>query len=164
MSFIETNLPQPYYLRDSTRRSLLQTLPGLTGRSAVLEKAAIPVSVSAAFLAKHNQDECLLRYSNKLYGNILKTLHGKIKSGIELGQDILYTTIVLQIYELINCAPLGFMAWVANQGAIAISSVQGEETAAEKLFHRQLKYVTATLQRCWEAENTVSIYNTNMAE
>jgi hypothetical protein len=100
MSFIETNLPQPYYLRDSTRRSLLQTLPGLTGRSAVLEKAAIPVSVSAAFLAKHNQDECLLRYSNKLYGNILKTLHGKIKSGIKLGQDILYTTIVLQIYEV----------------------------------------------------------------
>jgi hypothetical protein len=38
------------------------------------------------------------------------------------------------------------MAWVANQGAIAISSVQGEETAAEKLFHRQLKYVTASLE------------------
>ncbi|KAJ0422312.1 hypothetical protein BJY00DRAFT_81718 [Aspergillus carlsbadensis] len=141
MSFIETYLPQPHYLCDSTGRSLLQTLPSLTGGSAVLETAAI--SVSTAFLAKQNQDECLLRYSSKLYGKILKTLHGKITSGTKLGQDILYTTIVLQIYELVNCAPLGFMAWVAHvQGAIAISSVQGEETAAEKLFHRQLKYVT----------------------
>ncbi|KAL3496644.1 hypothetical protein BJX62DRAFT_103325 [Aspergillus germanicus] len=140
-SFIETYLPQPHYLRDSTGQSLLQTLPGLTGGSALLDKAAI--SVSAAFLAKQNQDEWLLRYSSKLYGNILKTLHGKITSGTKLGQDILYTTIILQIYELINCAPLGFMAWVAHvQGSIAISSVQGEETAAEKLFHRQLKYVT----------------------
>jgi hypothetical protein len=63
-----------------------------------LDKAAI--SVSAAFLAKQNQDEWLLRYSSKLYGNILKTLHGKITSGTKFGQDILYTTIVLQIYEV----------------------------------------------------------------
>jgi hypothetical protein len=69
------------------------------------------------------------------------------------------------------------MAWVAHvQGAIAISSVQGEETAAEKLFHRQLKYVTVSLEdltssyhwqvmmtmslavrRCWKAESTLSI-------
>jgi hypothetical protein len=97
-SFIDTYLPQPHYLRDSTGRSLLQSLPGLTGGSALLEKAAI--SVSAAFLAKQNQDEWLLRYSSKLYGNILKTLHGKITSGTKLGQDILYTTIVLQLYEV----------------------------------------------------------------
>jgi hypothetical protein len=69
------------------------------------------------------------------------------------------------------------MAWVAHvQGAIAISSVQGEETAAEKLFHRQLKYVTVSLEvltsrnrwqimltmplalrRCWKAKSTLSI-------
>ncbi|KAL2802697.1 hypothetical protein BJX63DRAFT_101081 [Aspergillus granulosus] len=139
-NFIETYIPHPY-LRDRTGPSLLQTLPGLTGRSAVLDKAVI--SISAAFLAKQNQDEWLLQYSSKLYGSILKILHGKITSGNKLSVDILYTTIVLQIYELINCAPLGFMAWVAHvQGSIAISSVQGEGTTAEKLFHRQLKYVT----------------------
>ncbi|KAL3463393.1 hypothetical protein BJX64DRAFT_120231 [Aspergillus heterothallicus] len=140
-NFIESYTPQQHYLRDSTGRSLLQTLPGLTGRSAILDKAV--VSVSAAFLAKQSQDEWMLHYSSKLYGNILKVLHGRITSGTKLGEDVLYTTILLQIYELVNCAPLGFMAWVAHvQGSIAISSIQGEETTAEKLFHRQLKFVT----------------------
>ncbi|KAL4907294.1 hypothetical protein BDW74DRAFT_122842 [Aspergillus multicolor] len=143
-AFIERYLPQQPHLRDSTGRTFLEALPDLTGGSVVLVKAGI--SLAAVFLAKQNQDDRLLQYSSKLYGNTLKTIQGRIKSGAKLGQDILYTTLILQLYELIDCSPPGFMAWIAHvQGSIAIStqtSAQAERTVAEKLFHRQLKYVT----------------------
>ncbi|RDW70609.1 Zn(II)2Cys6 transcription factor domain-containing protein [Aspergillus mulundensis] len=146
-AFIEGYLPQQPHLRDRTGRTFLEALPDLTGGSAILEKAGI--SLAAVYLAKQNQDDRLLQYSSKLYGNTLKTLQGRIKSGAKLGQDVLYTTVILQLYELIDCSPPGFMAWIAHvQGSIAIStqtSAQGERTVAEKLFHRQLKYVTVSL-------------------
>ncbi|KAL4928564.1 Zn(II)2Cys6 transcription factor domain-containing protein [Aspergillus undulatus] len=143
-TFIESYAPGRPYLQDSTGRNLLQTLPEIVRGSLILEKAGI--CLAAGFLASQNQDDRLLQYSSKLYGNTLRTLHGKITSGANLGQDMLYTTVLLQIYELINCSPPGFGAWIAHvQGGVAIStqtSAQGGGSVAERLFHRQLKYVT----------------------
>ncbi|KAL2821368.1 hypothetical protein BDW59DRAFT_110418 [Aspergillus cavernicola] len=143
-TFIVSYLPPSHYLRDNSGRNLFQTFPDITGGSAILEKAVI--SLSAVYLAKQNQDDRLLQYSTKLYGITLRTLHGRITSGVKLGQDVLYTTVLLQIYELINCSPPGFMAWIAHvQGSTAIldqSSTQGNKTVAENLFHRQLRFVT----------------------
>ncbi|KAE8323011.1 scaffold protein Nfu/NifU N terminal-domain-containing protein [Aspergillus sergii] len=84
--------------------------------------------------------------STKIYGNAIQMLNGKISSGRALGKDVLYTTIIFQIYELINCSPPGFGAWIAHvQGSSAIinqCSGQDDETAASRLFRRQLKFVT----------------------
>ncbi|KAB8250990.1 scaffold protein Nfu/NifU N terminal-domain-containing protein [Aspergillus flavus] len=84
--------------------------------------------------------------STKIYGNAIQMLYGKISSGRALGKDVLYTTIIFQIYELINCSPPGFGAWIAHvQGSSAIikqCSGQDDETAASRLFRRQLKFVT----------------------
>ncbi|KAL3472889.1 hypothetical protein BJX99DRAFT_206543 [Aspergillus californicus] len=143
-TFIESYLPPKHYLQDSTGRNLLQTLPDLTGASVVLEKAII--SLSAVFLAKQNDDDRLLQYSTRLYGITLRALNGMITSGAKLGKYVLYTTVILQIYELINCSPPGFMAWIAHvQGSMAIldqSSAQEKGTTIEKLFQRQLRFVT----------------------
>lgn len=161
-SFIESYLPMKPQLHDSTGRNFLAALPELAQGSVILEKAGI--CLASVFLAKQNQDDRLLQYSSKLYGNTLRSVHGKITSGANLGQDILNTTVVLQLYEvrpnlscvqagshhlkLINCSPPGFMAWIAHvQGGVAIStqtSAAGERSLAEKLFHRQLKYVTVS--------------------
>ncbi|KAE8319058.1 scaffold protein Nfu/NifU N terminal-domain-containing protein [Aspergillus transmontanensis] len=91
--------------------------------------------------------------STKIYGNAIQMLNGKISSGRALGKDVLYTTIIFQIYEiskqLINCSPPGFGAWIAHvQGSSAIinqCSGQDDETAASKLFRRQLKFVTVSV-------------------
>ncbi|KAL4806868.1 hypothetical protein BDV18DRAFT_120753 [Aspergillus unguis] len=143
-TFIESYLPLRQNLHDSSGRSFLATLPELSQGSAILEKAGI--CLASVFLAKLNQDDRLLQYSSRLYGNTLRNVHGKITSGATFGQDILYTTVVLQLYELIHSSPPGFSAWIAHvQGGIAISmqtSAQGKRTIAEKLFQRQLKYVT----------------------
>ncbi|KAL4886783.1 hypothetical protein BJY04DRAFT_77541 [Aspergillus karnatakaensis] len=145
-AFIDAYIPQREYLHDIAAQHLLHTLPSLTGSggSAILERAAI--CLSTGLLAKQNQDERLLQYSNMLYGNTLVALNSKITSGAKLGQDILYTTIVLQNYELVNCSPPGFGAWIAHvQGGIAVStqtSTHKEKTLAEKLFYRQMKFVT----------------------
>ncbi|KAL4785359.1 hypothetical protein BJX76DRAFT_347130 [Aspergillus varians] len=143
-TFIESYLPPQPYLRDSSGKNLVQILPDLIAGSVLLEKAGM--CLGAGYLATRNQDDWLLQYSSKLYGSILRTLHGRITAGAKLGPDILYTTVILQIYELINCSPPGFGAWIAHvQGAIAISmqsSAQGEGTVAEKQLNRQLKFVT----------------------
>ena len=97
-NFLETYSPGRPYLQDGTGRNLLQTLPDITGDSVILEKAGI--CLAAGFLASQNQDDRLLQYSSKLYGNTLRTLHGKITSGAKLSQDMLYTTVLLQIYEV----------------------------------------------------------------
>ncbi|OJJ62423.1 hypothetical protein ASPSYDRAFT_1167762 [Aspergillus sydowii CBS 593.65] len=142
-NFIESYLPPRAYLRDTSGQNILQTIPDLTADSVILEKAGI--CLAAVYLATQNQDDWLFQYSSRLYGNTLRSLHSKITSGAKLSPDMLYTTIILQIYELINCSPPGFGAWIAHvQGGVAISmhtSVEGEETVAEKLFRRQLKFV-----------------------
>ncbi|KAL4953746.1 hypothetical protein BDW69DRAFT_151523 [Aspergillus filifer] len=159
-TFLETYSPGRPYLQDGTGRNLLQTLPDIIGDSLILEKAGI--CLAAGFLASQNQDDRLLQYSSKLYGNTLRTLHGKITSGAKLSQNMLYTTVLLQIYELINCSPPGFGAWIAHvQGGVAIStqtSAQGDGSIAERLFHRQLKYVT--LCDAIGKRNTPYLYNT----
>ncbi|KAL4891680.1 hypothetical protein BDV59DRAFT_203275 [Aspergillus ambiguus] len=142
--FVDCFVPSSEYIRDSTGKNILQTLPDLAGDSRLLDKAVI--SLSSAFLAKQNQDRHLLEYSTKLYGNAIRMLNGKIRSGSTLGKDVLYTTVVFQIYELINCSPPGFSAWIAHvQGSNAITNQcagSHGDSAAEKLFHRQLKFVT----------------------
>ncbi|KAL4869133.1 hypothetical protein BDV12DRAFT_86769 [Aspergillus spectabilis] len=144
-AFIEAYIPQRQYLHDIAAQHLLHTLPDLTGSggSAILERAAI--CLSTGLLAKQNQDDRLLQYSNMLYGNTLMALNGRITSGAKLGPDILYTTVVLQNYELVNCSPPGFGAWIAHvQGGVAVStqtSAEKEETVAEKLFYRQMRFV-----------------------
>ncbi|KAJ1711705.1 hypothetical protein NYO67_6146 [Aspergillus flavus] len=143
-SFIDRYLPQSQYIRDRTGKNILQTLPDLSGSSLLIDKAV--VALSTAFLAKQNQDRHLLQNSTKIYGNAIQMLYGKISSGRALGKDVLYTTIIFQIYELINCSPPGFGAWIAHvQGSSAIikqCSGQDDETAASRLFRRQLKFVT----------------------
>ncbi|KNG87940.1 hypothetical protein ANOM_004345 [Aspergillus nomiae NRRL 13137] len=143
-SFIDRYLPQSQYICDRTGKNILQTLPDLSGSSLLLDKAV--VALSTAFLAKQNQDRHLLQSSTEIYGDAIRMLHGKISSGRTLGNDILYTTIIFQIYELINCSPPGFGAWIAHvQGSSAIinhCSGPGDETAASRLFRRQLKFVT----------------------
>ncbi|KAE8144542.1 hypothetical protein BDV25DRAFT_166608 [Aspergillus avenaceus] len=143
-SFIDWFLPAPQYICDKTGKNILQTLPDLSGSSLLLDKAV--VALSSAFLAKQNQDKHLLQYSSRLYGNAIQTLHGKISTGGSLGKDILYTTIVFQLYELINCSSPGFGAWIAHvQGSSAVVSQcaeNKEQTVAGKLFHRQLKFVS----------------------
>ncbi|PYH96342.1 hypothetical protein BO71DRAFT_321053 [Aspergillus ellipticus CBS 707.79] len=143
-SFIESYLPPSEYLQDATGKNLLETFPQLSGRSPLLDRAI--TSLSSAFLAKQNKDDRLLQYSSRLYNNSMEIMHRMIRSGKSLGQDVLYTTVIFQLYELIHSSPPGFMAWIAHvQGSNAIidqCADQREETAAEKLFHRQLKFVT----------------------
>ncbi|KAI9371509.1 hypothetical protein BJX61DRAFT_21651 [Aspergillus egyptiacus] len=143
-TFIESYLPSSPYLPNSTGLNVIQSIPELTGVSTMLEKAVI--SFSAVHLAKQNHDDRLLHYSSKLYGITLRTLNSRLRVGSKLDQDILYTTVILQFYEMIHCSPSGFMAWIAHvQGSLAVLgqySGLGKGTAIEKLFHRQLKYVT----------------------
>ncbi|RAL00421.1 Zn(II)2Cys6 transcription factor domain-containing protein [Aspergillus ibericus CBS 121593] len=143
-SFIETFLPTSRNLQGGTGPNILESLPGLCGNSPLLDRAVM--SLSSAFLAKQHKDDRLLWYSTKLYNTSMEIMHGKIRSGRGLGQDVLYTTVIFQLYELIHSSPPGFMAWIAHvQGSNAIidqCAGQKEETLAEKLFHRQLKFVT----------------------
>ncbi|KAE8411653.1 hypothetical protein BDV36DRAFT_305526 [Aspergillus pseudocaelatus] len=143
-SFIDSYLPQSKYICDRTGKNILQTLPDLSGSSLLLDKAV--VALSTAFLAKQNQDRNLLQNSTQIYGNAIQMLNGKISSGRTFGKDVWYTTIIFQIYELINCSPPGFGAWIAHvQGSSAVinqCSGQDDETATSRLFRRQLKFVT----------------------
>ncbi|KAI3009803.1 transcriptional regulator family: Fungal Specific TF [Aspergillus niger] len=143
-SFVGGFLPSSRHLQDGKDTNILKTLPELCGNSPLLDRALL--SLSSAFLAKQHKDDRLLGYSTKLYNNSMEIMHGKIKSGKGLGQDVLYTTVVFQLYELIHSSPPGFMAWIAHvQGSNAIIKqcrVNKKGTIAEKLFHRQLKFVT----------------------
>ncbi|KAF9883794.1 hypothetical protein FE257_002778 [Aspergillus nanangensis] len=136
-SFVDWYLPPSEYLQEGTGKNILQTLPDLTTSSQILDKAV--TSLSSAFLARQNRDTRLLEYSTRLYGNAIQHLNRKIRSRGDLGHDVLYTTLV-------NCSPPGFSAWIAHvQGSNAIinqgASRKGDSTI-EKLFHRQLKFVT----------------------
>ncbi|PLB46710.1 hypothetical protein P170DRAFT_448500 [Aspergillus steynii IBT 23096] len=143
-SFIDWYSPPSQYLAGDSKRHILEILPDLSRGSQLLDKAI--TSLSSAFLAKQNKDDHLLQYSTRLYGNAIRMLHGQINSGNILGMDVLYTTVIFQIYELINCSPPGFMAWIAHvQGSNAVigqCAERKDESIAEQLFHRQLKYVT----------------------
>lgn len=97
-SFINEYLPSSYYLKDETGKNLLHTLPGVIGDSSLLDKAI--VSLSSAFLAKQNNDDHLLHYSTDLYTNAMRQLRKKILSGDNYGKDLLYTTVLFQIYEV----------------------------------------------------------------
>lgn len=97
-NFIESYLPPRAYLRDTSGQNILQTIPDLTADSVILEKAGI--CLAAVYLATQNQDDWLFQYSSRLYGNTLRSLHSKITSGAKLSPDMLYTTIILQIYEV----------------------------------------------------------------
>lgn len=97
-NFIEAYLPPRAYLRDTSGLNILQTIPDLTADSVVLEKAGI--CLAAVYLATQNQDDWLFQYSSRLYGNTLRSLHSKITSGAKLSPDMLYTTVILQIYEV----------------------------------------------------------------
>lgn len=94
-SFVDTYLPTSQLLPNA---NLFKTLPGLVGGSPLLDKAI--ASLSSAFVATQNQDDRLLQYSTKLYSNAMETLQGKIKMGKSLGKDLLYTTIIFQVYEV----------------------------------------------------------------
>ncbi|CAK36879.1 mitochondrial ribosomal protein L27 family protein [Aspergillus niger] len=147
-SFVGGFLPSSRHLQDGKDTNILKTLPELCGNSPLLDRALL--SLSSAFLAKQHKDDRLLGYSTKLYNNSMEIMHGKIKSGKGLGQDVLYTTVVFQLYELIHSSPPGFMAWIAHvQGSNAIIKqcrVNKKGTIAEKLFHRQLKFVTGSTE------------------
>ncbi|EYE94473.1 Zn(II)2Cys6 transcription factor [Aspergillus ruber CBS 135680] len=140
-SFINNFLPPAQLLK--TNKNLYETLPDLIGGSPLLDKAVI--SLSSAFVAKNNRDDRLLQYSTKLYSQAMELLHRKIRMGKGLGKDLLYTTIIFQVYELINCSPSGFPAWLAHvQGSNALiqqCSGRSKEAVAENLFLRQLRFV-----------------------
>lgn len=104
-SFINSFLPPAHLLR--TRKNLYETLPDLVGGSPLLDKAII--SLSSAFVAKNNCNDQLLQYSTKLYSQAMKILHGKIRMGKGFGKDLLYTTIIFQVYEVCRVA-----AWVLS--------------------------------------------------
>lgn len=133
-SFINSFLRPAQLLK--TNKSLIETLPDLVGGSPLLDKAVI--SLSSAFVAKNNRDDRLLQYSTKLYSQAMKILHSKIMMGKGLGKDLLYTTIIFQVYELINCSPSGFPAWLAHvQGSNALirqCDGRSKEAVAENLF------------------------------
>lgn len=95
-SFINSFLPPAQFLK--TNKILYETLPDLVGGSPLLDKTVI--SLSSAFVAKNNCDDRLLQYSTKLYGQAMELLHGKIMKGKGLGKDLLYTTIIFQVYEV----------------------------------------------------------------
>ncbi|GLA24109.1 hypothetical protein AnigIFM63326_010570 [Aspergillus niger] len=97
-SFVGGFLPSSRHLQDGKDTNILKTLPELCGNSPLLDRALL--SLSSAFLAKQHKDDRLLGYSTKLYNNSMEIMHGKIKSGKGLGQDVLYTTVVFQLYEL----------------------------------------------------------------
>lgn len=97
-SFVGGFLPSSRHLQDGKDTNILKTLPELCGNSPLLDRALL--SLSSAFLAKQHNDDRLLGYSTKLYNNSMEIMHGKIKSGKGLGQDVLYTTVVFQLYEV----------------------------------------------------------------
>lgn len=97
-SFVGGFLPSSRHLQDGKESNILKTLPELCGNSPLLDRALL--SLSSAFLAKQHKDDRLLGYSTKLYNNSMEIMHGKIKSGRGLGQDVLYTTVIFQLYEV----------------------------------------------------------------
>lgn len=105
-SFIDTYLPPTQYLPNA---NLFQMLPGLVGGSPLLDKAI--ASLSSAFIATQNKDDQLLRYSTKLYSNTMENLQGKIKMGKSLGKDLLYTTMIFQVYEVSCVGRAGLCDW-----------------------------------------------------
>ncbi|KAE8396618.1 hypothetical protein BDV23DRAFT_2627 [Aspergillus alliaceus] len=118
-------------------KNIIQTLPDLSGSSLLLDKAV--VALSTAFLAKQNQDKHLLLYSTKIYSNAIQVLNSRISSGEKVGKDVLYTTIIFQLYELINCSPPRFGAWIAYVQGSSIAAInqcsdQDEESVASTLF------------------------------
>lgn len=74
------------------------TFPSFVGSSAVMDKAVTALSV--AFLAKAKLDSDMLVYSTRLYGQTLQIVHSRIRSGRKCGPDVLYATVILQIYEV----------------------------------------------------------------
>lgn len=91
-------MPPSDYLQDATGRGLLKILPEIAGSSRLLNKAI--ASLATAFLAQQNGDRHLLQYSTKLYGDAIQTLNGKIRTGEDIGKDVLYTTVIFQFYEV----------------------------------------------------------------
>lgn len=100
-AFINNFLPPAQLLK--TNKNLYETLPDLIGGSPLLDKAVI--SLSSAFVAKNNRDDRLLQYSTKLYSQAMELLHRKIRMGKGLGKDLLYTTIIFQVYEVSGTYP-----------------------------------------------------------
>lgn len=97
-SFIDSYLPPKDYLKNGKNTNMFLLLPSLMGSSPLLDKAI--ASLSSAFLAKQNSDDRLLQYSMKLYSSAMENLQGKIRLGKNLGKDLLYTTMVFQVYEV----------------------------------------------------------------
>lgn len=110
-SFIDGYLPPGQYLQNGTNMNMFQTLPGLIGNSPLLDKAI--ASLSSAFLAKQNQDDQLLQYSTKLYSSAMENLQRKIRLGRSLGKDLMYTTIIFQVYE-VCCVDIERGGWIAG--------------------------------------------------
>lgn len=92
---------------------LQDTFPGFVGSSPVLDKAV--TALSAAFLAKTKQNNDLLTYSTRLYGQILQTVHSRIHSGRKCGQDLLFATVIFQIYEVCPMAMFKHYMLTYNQ-------------------------------------------------
>ena len=97
-SFIDNYLPPQHFMKDGSNLNMFQSLPSLMGNSPLLDKAI--ASLSSAFLAKQNNDDRLLQYSIRLYSSAMENLQGKIKQGKSLGKDLLYTTMIFQVYEV----------------------------------------------------------------
>ena len=109
-SFIDCYLPPAEYLHNGSNRNLFERLPELSGGSPLLDKAI--GSLSSAFVAKQNRDGRLLQYSTRLYSQAMELLQGKIKMGRGFGKDLLYTTILFQVYEVSGAN----RAWSRFQG------------------------------------------------
>lgn len=102
-SFVDSFLPPAQYLQTGRNKNLYEHLPDMAGGSPLLDKAI--TSLSSAFVAKHHRDDRLLQYSTRLYSQAMAILQGKIRMGRGFSKDLLYTTVIFQVYEVgCSCA------------------------------------------------------------
>ncbi|KAJ5737177.1 uncharacterized protein N7483_002302 [Penicillium malachiteum] len=93
--------------------AILENLLILPSKSLMLEKAIS--ALSCIYLGKIKGDESILRYGVELYNEGIRLLANKLRRGI-LDDDVLYTTVVFQVLEIIHC-PHGLRIWLSHKAA-----------------------------------------------
>ncbi|KAJ5574133.1 uncharacterized protein N7459_008560 [Penicillium hispanicum] len=86
-------------------------------RSEMLEQATS--ALACVFLGKTNRDEALTHYGIYHYNEAIRLLAGALQRG-QCHDDILYTSVIFQMFEAIHCpgGPMPHMAHIEGTNAI----------------------------------------------
>ncbi|KAJ5114513.1 hypothetical protein NUU61_000272 [Penicillium alfredii] len=91
---------------------LMEQFPTLVRKSEMFDRSIC--ALSSVLLGKTNNDARLIQYGIQIYNSALGMLSRTIHRGSPPFDDLIYTTVVFQIYEALFC-PSGFAAWMAHK-------------------------------------------------